>query len=229
MNIEAKNIFMVDDYVILKPRNAVESHCHKMPHIISGINPFKICINGQIKEGRSAMIASDVEHSIGSMDDSAKMLLIMPLTDLYFQINGFLDDECIIYEQYYSIEEIIDKLNRSGITYEKMINDERVIDIIEKINTDIYAGKSVAEIAKDMNLSESRLEHLFSEKTGIRLKHYLLLHKLKKAYKQVCGGKSITEAAYEGGFADSSHLAVVSKRLLGISVSDVIKNNDQLQ
>ena len=95
-----------------------------------------------------------------------------------------------------------------------------------KINDDTYSDSSVADIAKHINLSESRLEHLFSEKTGIRLKHYLLLHKLRKAYKLVCEGKSVTEAAYEGGFADSSHLAVVSKRLLGISVSDVIKNKD---
>ncbi|MCR4787300.1 MAG: AraC family transcriptional regulator [Lachnospiraceae bacterium] len=226
MNIEVNNIFMIDDYVVLKPHNSVESHCHKMPHIISGTNPFKICINGQIREGRSAIIPSDVEHSIVSMDDSAKMLLIMPLTNLYFQIKDRIKSECIIYEQYYSVDEIISELNSSCITYEKVIDDKRVIEIIEKINNDTYLDKSVAEIAKLMNLSESRLEHLFSEKTGIRLKHYLLLHKLRKAYKQVCEGKSITEAAYEGGFADSSHLAVVSKRLLGISVSDVIKNND---
>ncbi len=217
---------MIDDYVVLKPKNAVESHCHKMPHIIAGKNPFKICINGQIREGRSAIIASDVEHSIVSMDDSAKMLLIMPLTDLYFQIKDRLKDECVIYEQYYSVEEMISELNKSCITYKKIIEDQRVIEIIEKINVDTYLDKSVAEIAKYINLSESRLEHLFSQKTGIRLKHYLLLHKLRKAYKQVCEGKSVTEAAYEGGFADSSHLAVVSKRLLGISVSDVIKKND---
>ncbi len=226
MNIEANNIFMIDDYVILKPKNAVKSHRHKMPHIISGIYPFKICISGQIREGRTAIIPSDAEHSIVSMDDSAKMLLIMPLTNLYFQINDRLKNECIIYEQYHSIEAIITELEESGITYQKVIEDKRVIEIIEKINRDTYLEKSVAEIAKSINLSESRLEHLFSEKTGIRLKHYLLLNKLRKAYKQVCEGKSVTEAAYEGGFADSSHLAVVSKRLLGISVSDVIKNND---
>ena len=226
MNVEVNNIFMMDDYVVLKPQNAVESHSHKMPHIIAATNPFKICINGQTREGRSAIIASDVEHSIVSMDDSAKMLLIMPLTDLYFQIKYWLKNECIIYEQYYSIEEIIRKLNKTCITYEKIIDDKRVIEIIENTNNDVYLDRSVAEIAKHINLSESRLEHLFSEKTGIRLKHYLLLHKLRKAYKQVCEGKSVTEAAYDGGFADSSHLAAVSKRLLGISVSDVIKNND---
>lgn len=224
MNFEVNNISMQDDYVVLKPQNAVESHRHKMPHIIAGTNPFKICIDGQIKEGRTAMIASDVEHSIVSMDDSAKMLLILPLTNLYFQIKDRIKNECIVYEQYYSVEEIISELNKSCITYETIIDDQRVIEIIEKINNDTYFDRSVAEIAKNINLSESRLEHLFSEKTGIRLKHYLLLHKLRKAYKQVCEGKSITEAAYEGGFADSSHLAAVSKRLLGISVSDVIKN-----
>ena len=224
--VEGHYILMIDDYVALKPKNAVESHCHKMPHIITAENPFKICVNGQIREGRSAIIPSDVEHSIVSMDDSAKMLLIMPLTNLYFQIDDRLKNECIIYEQYYSIEEIISELNKSCITYKKIIDDQRVIEIIEKVNNDTYLDKSVAEIAKHINLSESRLEHLFSEKTGIRLKHYLLLHKLRKAYKQVCEGMSITEAAYEGGFSDSSHLAVVSKRLLGISVSDVIKNKE---
>ena len=34
MNIEVNNIFMMDDYVVLKPKNTVASHCHKMPHII---------------------------------------------------------------------------------------------------------------------------------------------------------------------------------------------------
>ena len=86
-----ENILMLDDYVLLNPQNSVESHCHKMPHIISGTNPFKICVSGHIKEGRAAIISSDVEHSIKSMDDSAKMLLIMPLTDLYFQIKRISD------------------------------------------------------------------------------------------------------------------------------------------
>ncbi len=133
MNIEVNNIFMMDDYVVLKPKNTVESHSHKMPHIIAGTNPFKICINGQIREGRSAIISSDVEHSIVSMDDGAKMLLIMPLTDLYFQINDMLKNECITYEQYHSIEEIISGLSKSRITYEKIIDDKRVIEIIRKI------------------------------------------------------------------------------------------------
>lgn len=173
MNIEVNNIFMLDDYVVLKPKNAVESHCHKMPHIIASTNPLKICINGHIREGRAAIISSDVEHSIVSMDDSAKMLLIMPLTNLYFQIKEWLKNECIVYEQYYSIEELISELNKTCITYKKIIDDKRIIEIIEKTNNDTYLDKSVAEIAKNINLSESRLEHLFSEKTGIRLKHYL--------------------------------------------------------
>lgn len=184
------------------------------------------CISGEIKEGKTAIISSDVNHSIISMDENAKMLLIMPLTDLYFQINELLHNGYAIYEKFYSIEMIIHELNKSGITYKKSMNDNRVIELIDQINMDTYAGNSVAEIAKILNVSESRLEHLFSEKTGIRLKHFLLLHKLKKAYKQVCDGKTITEAAYEGGFADSSHLAVVSKRVLGISVSNVFRNKD---
>lgn len=224
MNSE-NNIYMLDDYVILKPKNAVKSHSHKMPHILSSPNVFKLCINGEIKEGKTAIISSDVVHSIISMDENAMMMLIMPLTDLYFQINEFLNNECIVYEKQYSIEEIIYELNKTNVTYKKIIEDERVIEIIENINMDIYAEKNVSEIAKTMNFSESRLEHLFSEKTGIRIKHYLLLHKLRKAYKQVSVEKNITDAAYEGGFSDSSHLAAVSKRLLGISVSDVFKNN----
>lgn len=116
MNSEINSIYMIDDYIILKPKNAVESHNHKMPHIISSTNPFKLCINGQIREGKSAIISSDVDHSIVSMDENAKMLLIIPLTDLYFQIKELLDNECIFYEKYYSIEEIISGLNKSGIT-----------------------------------------------------------------------------------------------------------------
>ena len=218
-------IIINDAYVMLKPKSNVEAHSHKMPHIICGREPFELSVAGKLVRGRTGIIPSDQMHVVVSMAEDTDMLLIMPLTDLYFQINGLVRDKCWVSDKYHSFNQVIEVLAKSRISYKDEIGDERLVGLIDKLEDEELFQKPVTELARYVGLSESRLKHLFSARTGIRLKHYLLLNKLKRAYWQVNRGQSITFAAGEGGFADSSHLAVVSKKLMGISVSDVFRSD----
>ena len=58
---------------------------------------------------------------------------------------------------------------------------------------------------------------------GVSLMSYIQLIQLEYVYKEVMQGKSITEAALEGGFSSSSHFAYVCKKITGISISKVMK------
>lgn len=65
-------------------------------------------------------------------------------------------------------------------------------------------------------LSASRLRHLFVEQTGLPFKTYLLWLRLTRAVEVVAGGASLTQAAHQAGFSDSSHFSRTFRRMFGV-------------
>jgi AraC family transcriptional regulator len=75
----------------------------------------------------------------------------------------------------------------------------------------------LSEIADAVNLSPDRFRHLFIEETGMRFRPYVLWLRIELALAQYVAGKSLTEAAHAGGFADSAHLSRTFKRMFGVA------------
>lgn len=107
-----------------------------------------------------------------------------------------------------------------------MRQDPRIAAIISGLDDRTWIDLSVQEIAVKVNLSPSRLSHLFKSEAGISLKSYILIRRMEYAYRYVKSGGKITEAAYRAGFSSSAHFAYTCKMFTGISVSDVIKTAD---
>lgn len=97
---------------------------------------------------------------------------------------------------------------------------EKVLNVLD----DIPEKKtSSLELAQLVNLSESRLAHLFKSETGTPIRRYLLWLRLRKAIKIILRGQSFTTAAHESGFSDSAHLSRTYRQMFGISPSDLLK------
>ncbi|GAA0722461.1 helix-turn-helix transcriptional regulator [Clostridium malenominatum] len=103
--------------------------------------------------------------------------------------------------------------------------DQRVIEVIDLLKNCHASEHSVNILANQVSLSKSRLSHLFKENTGITLSGYLVLHKLQNAIYLIFNGMNITKAALTAGFDSPSHLAVTSKRLLGMSAREINKDS----
>lgn len=103
-----------------------------------------------------------------------------------------------------------------------MITDERIIKALElikekkEINNDI-----IKEILEVIDISQSRLSHLFKEQIGLPLSSYLVMIKLKKAYQYLFEGCNVTNAALLAGFDSSSHFAATSKEMIGLSAKNI--------
>ncbi len=69
------------------------------------------------------------------------------------------------------------------------------------------------ELSEKVFLSKSRLAHVFSAQTGITLKEYLQYKRLEIACRKMLRVANITEAAFDTGFAGSSHIAALKNRL----------------
>ena len=99
--------------------------------------------------------------------------------------------------------------------------DVRIQDVNEYIHkADIHEHSIVEELSREVCLSKSRLSHLFREQTGMTLHSYLAFEKLRKTWRYMGLGYSITDSCMRAGFASPSHCAATSKRMFGISLMD---------
>jgi AraC-like DNA-binding protein len=99
--------------------------------------------------------------------------------------------------------------------------DKRVESAIDELRHRLGESVTLGEIADHVHLSAERFRHLFLEATGIRFRPYILWLRIETALASITAGKSITEAAQDGGFADSAHFARTFKRLCGVSAISV--------
>jgi transcriptional regulator GlxA family with amidase domain len=86
-----------------------------------------------------------------------------------------------------------------------MPNDYRIRKILESLEDDPV--KSVRELANLVNLSSSRLGHLFKLQMGVDLSHFLANERLRKAAELLRQTElSIKEIAVRVGYHHSSSL-----------------------
>lgn len=94
--------------------------------------------------------------------------------------------------------------------------DTRIAHAIEVLRERLGETVTMAGIAQSVHLSPERFRHLFLKETGIRFRPYVLWLRIEVALAAYAAGRSLTEAAHAGGFADSAHLSRTFKRMFGV-------------
>lgn len=83
--------------------------------------------------------------------------------------------------------------------------DPRVIEVLKKVEG-VTQLPAVSDLAQEVGLSVSRLQHLISEQTGLSLRRWVLWRRAISAAELLLSGEwSVADAAHMAGFADSSH------------------------
>ncbi|MBL1076823.1 helix-turn-helix transcriptional regulator [Nocardia sp. 2] len=77
----------------------------------------------------------------------------------------------------------------------------------------------LADLAREVHLSESRLAHLFTSEMGLPLRPYVRWVRLLRAVELVAAGHTFTAAAHGAGFSDSAHLNRVCRSMFGSAPS----------
>ena len=84
--------------------------------------------------------------------------------------------------------------------------------------SDDFSLRSLASVS---GLSQSRFMHVFTESTGVPLRPYVLWLRLQRACCDLMAGASVTAAAHSAGFSDAAHLTRTSRRMLGMTPTDL--------
>ncbi|TMP79978.1 AraC family transcriptional regulator [Pseudoalteromonas phenolica] len=180
----------------------------------------------------ASIINQAVSHQLTMQ--SGWVILIEPSCKLGKQLTAKLADKAFIEieinKKLDSTHNLSELLGLCGLTPAlQTILDARIARLLDKLN--LCIGKEcvkpqqwrAADIAIELNLSESRFLHLFKDTMQIPWRPYLLWRRLICALQTLQQGKTATEAAYIAGFSDSAHLSRTFKKQFGLSLRDYYK------
>jgi AraC-like DNA-binding protein len=100
--------------------------------------------------------------------------------------------------------------------------DSRVAKTADFLKQNFVSPPSVAELAARVNLSVSRLVHLFTQRMGVPLRTYVHWLRMRDVLYAIAGGESLTIAAHRAGFSDLSHLTRKFRDMFGEPPSKLI-------
>lgn len=233
--------------------NTIEADCHKhwlLQIFICSQKELNIEVCGQRIPCRAIIVNMDTLHTFNAEGEPHFTILVDPTTELGRAIRGLLmnrpfyifpDEKAVFMQQ--AFQNVLTQNNFDNIlsfvqsimfqfAYSNVKTfDNRIIQVLELLDDCIHEDNShlVKYFSEKVDLSKSRLAHLFKEETGIPLKSYIVLHKLQGAYKSIFNGENITTAALNAGFDSSSHLAYINKMMTGMSATQIIKDSEFLK
>jgi AraC family transcriptional regulator len=98
------------------------------------------------------------------------------------------------------------------------ISGRRLREVLIYIEDNLSQNLSLADIAAVAGFSVSHFKSLFRESVGMPAHQYLIRRRVERAKSLLVEGKmSISQIAFETGFAHQSHLARHIRRVLGVS------------
>lgn len=135
-------------------------------------------------------------------------------------------ERCLIKGDKKLLEKIVSQLLNELVTVQKSISaDERIKIVIKHLTTNDPAQMRINLLAKKVYLSESRLRYLFKSSVGISLHRYIIWNRIMLAINKILSGSSVSQAAMDCGFSDSSHFHKILLKMFGISPSQFITEN----
>lgn len=106
----------------------------------------------------------------------------------------------------------------SGEKKQTRVYSERITEIIQYIDDNLFDTLDLEDLADKCNLSVSRFKHLFKEETGIPPAEYIIRKKVEKAQELIeKQEQSIKDIAYDLGFSSPAYFSTVFKQYNGYS------------
>ena len=100
--------------------------------------------------------------------------------------------------------------------------DPRVERAISLVQADLTENLPLLALAEAAALSPSRLQHLFQDQTGVPLRRFRTWIRFRRALERIAGGASLTDAAFDAGFASSTHFSHAFKAMFGVAPASVL-------
>jgi transcriptional regulator GlxA family with amidase domain len=100
--------------------------------------------------------------------------------------------------------------------------DERIRTALTVLHRDPRGRLSAADVARMVNLSPSRFQHLFTTHAGTSFRRYRSWSRMLHVAAAVNSGKDLTTASADAGFASPAHFSDSFRATFGLSASRLL-------
>lgn len=216
----------------LLPNN---THRHISASLLIGLDgAFRLQCQGQWRTTRAAVVAPDIPQALDpagtrlwcvQLDpDSKHWARLKPL------LNGEVSADLDLPSAIVSVEEqpgcdtmagLLDKLV-DHLAMDGGAPDARIQTSCQYLRETLPDKLDLAELASRVNLSSSRLTHLFRDELGVAPRRFLLHLKINRALAHWEPGKSVSQLAAEAGFYDQPHLVRTARDMFDALPSEYV-------
>ncbi|PCJ41661.1 MAG: AraC family transcriptional regulator [Moraxellaceae bacterium] len=215
--------------------------------------PFELVVQNEKKiTTRSALIPAGGQIELDSFGKSIAMCYLDPLGVDFSALRKTMQSKCkdIFFDSEFeksNIEKLLNiKLNalEPAQAYRILIDDilpadaynetlnqvsPEVKEVIAIIKREPLLNHSNDELAERVGLSGDKLQRLFKSCTGIPIRRYRLWYRLFVTANLMACGMTLTDAALQTGFSDSSHFNRTFRSMLGMKPSFVLRRNNEVK
>ncbi|MCW5624584.1 MAG: helix-turn-helix transcriptional regulator [Burkholderiales bacterium] len=225
--------------------DAVGWHVHPAPVLLAGLHgAFGVRVaGGEWIDTTACMIPTGVVHELAVREQPIAVLYPQPqagnaatLLRLLGQVRscgpvaiGRAADTRLVRDLHedlaslrYVAESIDDLLAHARGTRAPEPVDPRIGSILRTLHDEDAASLAEEALARQVDLSASRLRHLFTREVGVPLRRYRAWTRLRLAIGAVTHGANLTDAAHAAGFFDSAHFSRTFRGTFGVTPSSVL-------
>ncbi len=195
---------------------------------------FRLQVNGQWRSTRAALVAPDVEQALdpgttrmwcAQLDPDSRYWcsirhhlgeqasVDVPVTEAL--LSRFPLNNCIDADDF-----LLSAMASLGMKEEAL--DPRAGKVCRYLREALPDQLEVAELARMVGLSPSRLSHLFREQTGVPMRRFLLHIKMNRVLAHWEVGKSLSRLASEAGFYDHPHFVRTARNMFDALPSEYV-------
>lgn len=234
-----RNLFLFPDRsLFVGPLTDNGMHSHHALQIVYSPGPVTVELEKQVLKSSLTVIGPNVKHAVTGNHPLQCILLLDGESSLCQSIvRNCLENKEVLSLSLSShvpfdvskgdspsrwIEGLMTFLPGQPLREKTVALDERIASACTYIQNDGDLRASLIELAQHTGLSEGRFTHLFKEQMGIPIRRYILWLRIRRAIEALKEGLSLTDAAYEAGFADQAHMSRSFKESFGSSPAELL-------
>ncbi len=226
-------------------------HKHHAVQVCVGLDgPFKLMLDGQWVQTRYAVIPANYAHQLDARENLIALVLLDTASNIGMGLDAVLTcDDLRQLSQNLHLPNGIESARDMAMGFARFVDDHFQTDNCD--SHDVMADKRpldgriekalvqlerigdeqvlASDLAKMVDLSQSRFLHLFSQEVGLPFRRYVLWRRIITAMEEVRAGGDLTSAAHAAGFADSAHFSRTFRETFGLSPSKLFKNSQFIQ
>jgi AraC-like DNA-binding protein len=216
-------------------------HQHAAPVLLLGLSGrFGLHLpGGQLASCRSALIDASVEHLFDPCGEHVALMYLEPdspqalsLRGHFGQLGKVVLDPVSHSPCRSSMDRYLHNFDLPALLRWDMHTagsiDARVLRSVQamraaSLGAGMQRGMQRDSVAQIAQLSSSRFNHLFRQEMGVSYRSYRVWTQVRAAMLALSTQASLTDAALEAGFSDSSHFSNMFRTTFGMTPSSVVR------